>query len=111
MHFIINYQAHLVSLHSEEEHQFVVGLHGGAGSPWLGGRRDPENREIWVWSDGTPWDYSNWAGGQPDGIRNGFEDCALFWDVNQWNSVNGLWNDARCSLENTFVCKKGKTQI
>merc|ERR1712062_431157 len=47
-------QANLVSLHSEEEHQFVVGLNGGF--PWLGGRRDPGNGNIFVWSDGTPWD-------------------------------------------------------
>merc|ERR1711953_983525 len=54
-------EANLVSLHSEEEHQFVVGLNGGSGIHWLGGRRDPGNRDTWVWSDGTPWDYSNWA--------------------------------------------------
>jgi len=101
-------EAHLVSIHSEEEHQFVVELHGGAGSPWMGGRTDPENRETWVWSDGTPWDFANWAGGQPDGISNGKEDCGVFWEVNQWNRVYGLWNDAPCSFLTTFVCKKGK---
>merc|ERR1712183_86395 len=106
----VNEHANLVSLHSEEEHQFVVGLNGGF--PWLGGRRDPGNRDNFVWSDGTPWDYSNWASGQPDGIRNEVlfntvEDCAHIWDVNQWNTVNGLWNDQPCSREKTFVCKKG----
>ena len=106
----MNYQANLVSLHSEEEHQFVVGLHEGSGIPWLGGRRDPGNRETWLWSDGTPWDYTNWAGGQPDGIRNGVEDCAHIWDVNKWNKVYGLWNDAPCTSETTFVCKTGKTK-
>jgi len=96
-------EANLVSLHSEEEHQFVVGLNGGSGIHWLGGRRDHDN---FVWSDGTPWDYNNWARGQPDNIA-GKEGCALIWDVNQWNTVYGLWNDAPCNYETTFVCKKG----
>jgi len=103
---INNYQANLVSLHSEEEHQFVVGLNGGSGIHWLGGRRDPGNRDTWVWSDGTPWDYSNWARGQPADFA-GKEDCAHIWDVNQKNTVYGLWNDAPCSSVTTFVCKKG----
>ena len=92
----------MASIHSEEEHQFVVGLNGGSGFPWLGGRRDPGNRDNFLWSDGTPWDYINWARGQPDGIRNGFEDCA-----HMWERENGLWNDASCSLMYAFVCKKG----
>ena len=103
----MNYQANLVSLHSEEEHQFVVGLDGGTGYPWLGGRRDPGNRNNFVWSDGTPWDYRNWARCQPDDI-NRREDCAHMEDVNQWNRISGLWNDRPCSHLRTFVCKKGK---
>ena len=85
-----------------------MGLHGGAGTPWIGGRRDPGDRETFLWSDGTPWNFTNWARSQPDGIHNGFEDCAHIWDVNKWNKENGLWNDATCSSKTTFVCKKGE---
>ena len=75
------------------------------GLPWLGGRRDPGNRDIFLWFDGTPWDYTYWAQGQPDDNK-GNEDCVHIWDVNQWNRENGLWNDAPCSIKTTFVCKK-----
>jgi len=94
-------QANLVSLHSEEEHQFVVGLNGGF--PWLGGRRDPGNGNNFVWSDGTPWDYTNWARGAPDNNK-GNEDCA---HMKKKVAERHKWNDRPCSHVKTFVCKKG----
>ena len=84
----MNQQAHLVSIHSDEEHNFVVGLYAG-GFPWLGGQRDPANPVNFVWSDGTPWDYSNWVEGQPEG--QGVEEC-----VQDWDNGNG-WNHTTCS--------------
>ena len=81
----------------------MVGLHGGAGSPWLGGRRDPENRDNWLWSDGTAWDYTNWAAGTPNDA-GGVEDCARMYEDNDL----GQWNDRVCNDKRTFVCKKGK---
>ena len=99
---INNYQANLVSIHSEEEHQFLVGLNGGF--PWLGGRRDPRKGNNFVWSDGTPWDYSNWAKGQAS-VDRGDEDCAHMWERNKLHK----WSDQACSVGRTFVCKKGKS--
>merc|ERR1711953_452671 len=96
-------QANLVSLHSEEEHQFVVGLNGGF--PWLGGRRDPGNGNNFVWSDGTPWDYTNWARGAPDNNK-GNEDCA---HMKKKVAERHKWNDRPCSHVRTFVCKKDST--
>ena len=96
----------MVSLHSLEEHKFVVGLDGGTGYPWLGGRRHSGNN--FVWSDGTPWDYSNWARHQPDDYK-GAEDCAHMWVSGHLPPAERhKWNDRPCSHERTFVCKKGK---
>ena len=90
----------MVSIHSYEEHQFVLGLDA---DPWLGGRRDPENHNNWEWSDGTPWDYTNWHPGAPNDA-GGTEDCARMFE----NNDQGQWNDKQCSDQRTFVCKKGK---
>ena len=90
----------MASIHSDEEHQFMVELHGGF--PWLGGQRDPGNHSNWVWSDGTPWDYSNWALGEPNDF--GGEDCVEF--GNRALGERDLWNDKSCSVVRTFVCKK-----
>ena len=90
----------MVSIHSDEEHKFVFGL---SSDPWIGGRRDPENRVSWRWSDGTAWDYTNWASGAPNDA-GGVEDCARMFE----DSDRGQWNDRVCSNMRTFVCKKGK---
>ena len=43
---------------------------------WLGGKLG------WSWSDGTPWDFQNWAPGEPNNVAEA-EDClenvALAW--------------------------------
>ena len=92
----------MVSIHSEEEHQFVVGLHGGAGFPWLGGRMD---HFAFAWSDGTPWDYTHWAEGPVDEDTG---DCVhIFEYMHLFNGVRGPWYSGLCSHLRTFVCKKG----
>merc|ERR1712038_1714041 len=96
-------KAHLVSIHSAEEHQFVAGQ--GGGLLWLGGRRDSENREDWVWSDRAPWGYTNWAEGEPNNHLGRNEDCALIYP-----DFGKKWNDFPCSSETTFVCKKGSME-
>ena len=97
----------MVSVHSEEEHQFVVGLNGGF--PWLGGRIDPGNSSNFVWSDGTTWDYTNWAKGQPSyNYGSTIEDCVHLWEAGHLPaSEHHKWNDVPCSHERNFVCKKG----
>ena len=92
--------SNLVSIHSEDEFDFVLGLN--AEGSWIGGRREPGNREKWKWSDGTVWDYTNWYSGMPDD-DGGNEDCTRMKANN-----HGRWNDRECSGSRTFVCKKGK---
>ena len=67
---------------------------------WLGGKVG------WSWSDGTPWDYQNWAPGQPSGGEGCLENLALAHGEDE----EGMWNDRGCT--NTghgdlgYVCKK-----
>ena len=89
----------MVSIHSDEEQDFVVGLNAD-GYPWLGGKRDPDYPDNFLWSDGTPWDYTIWTDGQPDNA-GGVEDC-----VTMWESEDHKWNDLTCSNRRSSVCKK-----
>ena len=79
-------------------------MFGLSSDPWIGGRRDPENRDNWEWSDGTAWDYTYWYPGEPNDA-GGNEDCAGIFESDNL----GQWNDKKCSDQRTFVCKKGKT--
>ena len=80
----------------------MVGLNGSGA--WLGALRDSGSRDNFVWSDGTPWNYTNWAETQPDDYK-GHEDCAQIWEF-----YGEQWNDRPCSDLRFFVCKKEATE-
>jgi hypothetical protein len=62
---------------------------------WIGAN-DLASEGTWVWSDGTPWDYSNWLPGEPNGWTG--ENCGHFWD-------GPGWNDHSCDLMLGAVCR------
>jgi hypothetical protein len=55
-------------------------------------------KNTWVWSDGSDWDYEDWAPNQPDD-SNGGEDCVYLW------REFGQFADGNCSDEFPYVCK------
>uniref|UniRef100_A0A8C6WW05 C-type lectin domain-containing protein n=1 Tax=Neogobius melanostomus TaxID=47308 RepID=A0A8C6WW05_9GOBI len=70
--------ANLASIHSAEENAFVVELikeadvqgvvNGQNLFTWIGGH-DAVKENVWMWSDGSVWDYAIWGRGQPDNWR------------------------------------------
>ncbi|MBQ3345641.1 MAG: putative Ig domain-containing protein, partial [Synergistaceae bacterium] len=57
---------HLVTIASQEEQNVVASLvlSGDKNSYWLGGQKN--DNDAWSWIDGSAWDYTHWAAGQPD---------------------------------------------
>lgn len=52
---------------------------------WIGAKRLHSKSQDWEWSDGTPFEFENWAPGEPNncgGIENRVHMCG-----------NGQWND------------------
>ncbi|KIH55507.1 lectin C-type domain protein [Ancylostoma duodenale] len=78
-----DYGAHLLSIHSRKENDFVHDLIGRKNRKvlyaWIGLTRDYVGAN-WKWTDGTEVDYLNWAYHQPDNYNDvpGFtpENCA-----------------------------------
>merc|ERR1711962_173156 len=85
-------KAHLVSIVSKEEHEFISN-NTGTSITWIGGN-DIDAEGNWTWSDGRPWGYFKWHSDEPNNIRN--EDCLVEW--------NNFWWDNPCNRNWPFVC-------
>jgi len=80
---------HLATVGSVEEQNKIVELmsFGNKDLYWLGGT-DSATEGVWSWIDGTPWNYTNWASGEPNN--------AVYLDQKEnYLQVykNGVWND------------------
>ncbi|XP_041475988.1 echinoidin-like [Lytechinus variegatus] len=107
--------AHLVSIHSQAEQNFVNILYESSrrkssdtidirGGLWFG-LHDQFMEGDFKWSDGSPFDYNAWAPGQPD-FHTRDENCGVI--RSDFNS--GLWRDGPCVQPpsmtiNYFICK------
>uniref|UniRef100_A0A3Q0STL8 C-type lectin domain-containing protein n=1 Tax=Amphilophus citrinellus TaxID=61819 RepID=A0A3Q0STL8_AMPCI len=93
--------ANLVSVHSEDEHNFVKSLiqnfdHAG-GLTWIG-LSDKHKEGTWMWSDGCPLHFVNWSPTQPDN-EGGNENCGHTNVV-----IDKKWNDYKCDIALPSVC-------
>ena len=104
----VEWDGHLASIHSDLENYAVSSIRDKRTMNWIG-LSDAANDGVYVWTDGTPFDYNNFAPGEPNN-GNG-ESCFHMWHEAREELK---WNDLRCdlstggSIQITFVCKKGK---
>lgn len=85
---------YLVTINSAKENKFVYSL----ATPWLGAT-DEAVEGTWEWVTGEPFEYMNWAPGQPD--NSGDEDYLAY----MGEPYPEQWNDAPASELNPFVCE------
>ncbi|VDN52883.1 unnamed protein product [Dracunculus medinensis] len=99
-----NRGGHLASIHSFEEMNFINSLAHGS-TYWIGLHKEGNG---FRWDDGTPVDYLNYRGREPDNCCPiGAATCTL---VNYIGSV-GQWDDAGCGVawkprHTNIVCKR-----
>uniref|UniRef100_A0A8C1US38 C-type lectin domain-containing protein n=1 Tax=Cyprinus carpio TaxID=7962 RepID=A0A8C1US38_CYPCA len=89
--------ANLASVHSKIEHDFLLSLLPSSAARCWFGLHDGEQEGEWLWTDGTPFDYTHWAPGQPDGLQ--IENCGEF------NFQSKNYNFTSTSNMKWFICQ------
>ncbi|XP_016429023.1 galactose-specific lectin nattectin-like isoform X1 [Sinocyclocheilus rhinocerous] len=97
----LHLDGNIASVHNHEEYAFMQNLiryvTQGATRTWIGGH-DAVHEGVWLWSDGSKFNFQIWSPGEPNNKNN--EDCL------EMNFKNGNWNDTPCSERRPFVCVK-----
>jgi parallel beta-helix repeat protein len=93
---------HLATVTSQAENDFIINNLGGPielNRYWLGGFQptgSPEPDGNWQWVTGEPWNYTNWAPGEPTNCYGGEWGGAPLGsdeEVLQLWGYSGWWND------------------
>ncbi|XP_072226606.1 ladderlectin-like [Leuresthes tenuis] len=99
--YCVSQGANLVSIHSQEEENFVKFLIRNfdlaEGVNWIG-LTDAQKNGAWLWSDGSKVDFRFWNRGEPNNA-GGSEECVH----TNWGT-DKKWNDKDCSFKYSFVC-------
>ncbi|XP_047425524.1 macrophage mannose receptor 1 [Mugil cephalus] len=100
--------ANLVSIHSQEEEEFLS-LYTKGTSKWIGLKHNP-TEGGYSWSDGTPVSHTNWGPGEPNN-HDDREDCVEM--VSNFNGTFSWWNDLNCDAHQDWICMiaKGKNPV
>ena len=102
---------HLASVHSEEENKKIddeVLVADWAG--WIGGHN---HEGSWGWSDGTPWDFTNWMDGFPQESASGTKQC-VYHMTKAWRALPdnqnraGAWEHSPCANPVPYACSVPK---
>ena len=94
--------AHLTSIHSDAENDFLT-PYAGEHAPYVfsGGRRTTEN--SFSWTDGTTFDYENWGAGEP---MDAYDCIGLMTHPTNYPSI-GKWGAFPCDYpHDKYICKK-----
>jgi len=103
--------AHLASSGSELENEFITKLHPGDPSYfWLGGE-DFKEEGNWVWTDGTPFTFTNWLTNShgTQGTGGPAQNCLAI--NTNGNGTNGndyytdKWYDYECYATHAYMCE------
>ena len=102
---------HLASIHSAGVNMLLNDIRNQDRFTWIG-LSDTANEGVYVWTDGTAYDYQNFAANQPDNF--GQEHCIHFFDQSR---VSLSWNDYHCSrntwgsILTSYICQKGELEF
>jgi hypothetical protein len=97
-----NLGGYLAAINDADENAWILetfGNFGGVPRVLMIGLTDERQEGHWLWSNGEPVTYVNWAPGEPNNGQNIFlyENVAVMYGAG--DSRGGLWNDMMGTLE------------
>ena len=100
--------AHLVKIETEEENEELfnetINLNITDPYAWIG-LTDLAVTEEWVWTDGEPAEFTNWAPGEPNNPTR--EHCGhMFLTSFVDPSRTSKWNNPPCDLTQSAICER-----
>lgn len=96
--FANNFGANLISIQNQAENDCIMNALNNLNDPtvssiiWIG-FSDEITEGSFIWYDGAPITYTNWAPGEPNNVGPSGEDCVQIYP-------NGSWNDLPCNSSN-----------
>ena len=100
---------HLASIHSAGVNSVLNDIRNIDRFAWIG-LSDTATDGVYVWTDGTPFDYSNFALNQPDSYEG--ESCFHIRDISHEGVMT--WNDLHCNIDlfgdvsTSYICQKSE---
>ncbi|CAJ0923472.1 unnamed protein product, partial [Mesorhabditis belari] len=91
-------ESHLVSIHSQEEHDFVWKLAKTVSWYdwfWIGLKRNPDKGNAFEWTDGSSVDFTNWRVEEPGSNTHAY-----------LHSFDGIWRAYYPTDQSYFICKR-----
>ena len=95
--------AHLASIFSAAENDFIMDLLPLDQNPWIGGN-DLSSEDTWMWTDGSKFFFTNWEAGEPK-RKSVNSHCVCMVANNSVNQYLGKWRNRDCTDSRRFVCK------
>ncbi|CAJ0952977.1 unnamed protein product, partial [Mesorhabditis belari] len=99
-------KGHLVSIHSQEENDFVWKLAKTVDSDygfWIRLKRNPDKGNAFEWTDGSSVDFTNWHPGQPNSYT--IQEYNFYTHA-QFRSIDGKWFSEDPTFKRFVICKK-----
>lgn len=92
---------HLLSIHNATMQNLAVAVAFGIEifDDWWIGLNDRAAEGTFLWTDGSPVDFTQWGDQEPNDAGDN-EDCA-----NLSSEIGGYWNDLPCDEQHSYICR------
>ncbi|NXC59127.1 MRC1 protein, partial [Aleadryas rufinucha] len=98
----IDLGGNLVTISKKEVQAFLMSLlKDAATDAWIG-LNDINQEHVYLWTDGSPVDYTNWAKGSRSYYS--MDDCVFM--IKSPIEQAGKWKDEGCKASKSYICQK-----